>query len=114
MIKMAILNFGYLTGFLLKIIGQKNFKINLMGRSSQVLSDIENKKKELELIEAEIEAANTEAEIIIQTARENAERLIKETEEQVDDVKEKGLSRRYPKSRRRCCGNLKVSFNIPG
>ena len=58
-------------------------------RDSQIFGDIQQKKKELELLEAEIEVANSEAEIIIQTARENAQRLLRETEEQIEEIKER-------------------------
>ena len=58
-------------------------------RDSQIFGDIQQKKKELELLEAEIEAANSEAEIIIQTARENAQRLLREAEEQIEEIKER-------------------------
>ena len=58
-------------------------------KDSLLIGEIENKRMELQNLEAEIQAANIESEIIIQTARENAQRLLQETEEQITEIKEK-------------------------
>ena len=62
---------------------------NAVGENDgQLIGEIENKRMELQNLEAEIESANTESEIILQTARENAQRLLQETEDKIEEIKE--------------------------